>query len=44
MELQISSYKLKHCNCKAARESNLTDVTTNDQWICGNDNKCEPPV
>lgn len=23
---------------------NLTDVTTDDQRICGQDNKCDPPV
>lgn len=23
---------------------NLADVTANDQWVCGQDNKCDPPV
>lgn len=39
---RVINYNQLHWN--VVRETNLADVTTNDQWIRGNDNKREPPI
>jgi hypothetical protein len=26
------------------KKGDLADVTTDQEWICGYDNKCDPPV